>query len=67
MDIVEYTEKVLDVELKDWQKEHLRTLDKMRNKGDIRIVMPKHAGRSQQMYIYMKAKELIFNGTPNHS
>ena len=67
MDIVEFAENFLGVEMKDWQKNHLRTLDEMRKDADIRIVMPKHNGRSQQMYIYMKAKELIANGSPNHS
>ena len=67
MDIVEYAEQVCGAKLYDWQKEHLRTLDKMHNSGDIRVVMPKGSGR-HQVYIYMnQLKELISNGRPNHS
>lgn len=63
MDIVEFAEKFMNVELKDWQKEHLRVLyEKYSKNGDIRIVMPKNAGRTQ-VYIYMdQFKELISNG-----
>lgn len=64
MDIVEFTERFFDIELKAWQKEHLRLLDKMCKDADIRIVMPRHAGESQ-MHIYMNQRELIANGKTN--
>lgn len=64
MDIAEFAEKFMDVELKDWQKKHIRELYKMSHAGAIRIVMPKDAGR-HQAYIYMNLKELIPNGTTN--
>lgn len=48
MDIVEYTEKVLDVKLSDWQKEHLRTLNEKRLDEGLYIVMRKRNG----VYIY---------------
>lgn len=63
MDIVKFAEKFYGVELKDWQKDHLRLLDKMRKDDNIRIVFPRHHGRSHMMYIYMNAKELIPDGT----
>ena len=67
MDIVEFAEKFMNIELQDWQKEHLRMLDKMRHDSKIRVVMPKNNGR-HQVYIYMdQYKELMSNGTPNHS
>jgi hypothetical protein len=67
MDIVKLAEKFYGVELKDWQKEHLRLLDEMRKDDNIRIVFPKHHGGSHLMYIYMNAKELISNGSTNDS
>lgn len=63
MDIVEFAERFMNVELMDWQKKHIRTLyDMYHSHGSIRIVMPKNAGR-HQVYIYMKSMELIPNGT----
>jgi hypothetical protein len=67
VDIVEFTEKFYGVELKDWQKDHLRLLDKVCKDDNIRIVFPRHLGRSQLMYIYMNTKELISNGSTNDS
>lgn len=64
MDIVEFAEKFMNIELQEWQKIHLRTLDRLGKDADIRIVMPRHAGR-RQAYIYMNPEELIPNGTPN--
>lgn len=64
MDIAEFVERFFNIELKSWQKEHLRLLDEMRKNADIRIVMPRHAGESQ-MHIYMNQKELIANGETN--
>lgn len=65
MDIVEFIERFMDIELKDWQKEYIKMLDETRRDADIRICMPRHSGRKHQMYIYMNAKELISHGTPN--
>lgn len=67
MDVVKFAEKFYGVELKDWQKDHLRLLDKMRKDDDIRIVFPRHRGSRHLMYIYMNAKELIPNGSTNDS
>ena len=64
MDIVEFTERFFDVELKDWQKEHIRSLDETRRDANVRVIMPKHNGR-HQVYIYMNQKELIPNGATN--
>lgn len=61
MDIVEFAERFCGAELKDWQKQHIRMLDRMRKDGRINIVMPKNASRSQ-VYIYMNQKELIPHG-----
>ena len=67
MDIVDFAEKFMDVELKEWQKKHIRTLyDKYHADGDIRIVMPRKAGR-YQVYIYMNQRELSLNGSTNDS
>lgn len=65
MDIVEFAEKFLNVELQEWQKIHLRTLDKLGKDADVRIIMPRHHGE-RQVYIYMdNIKELMTHGTPN--
>ena len=64
MDIVEFAEKFMNAELQEWQKIHLRNLDRLGKDADIRIVMPRHVGR-RQVYIYMNPEELIPNGTPN--
>lgn len=65
MDIIEIAEKMYDIRLADWQKEHIRALDKLGKNADIRIVMPRHNGRDQAVYFYLNAKELILNGTTN--
>lgn len=66
MDVVDFAEKFCGVELKEWQKQHIRLLDRMRKDGRINIVMPKNADRSQ-VYIYMNQKELMPHGTTNDS
>ena len=67
MDIVEFAERFMNVKLPDWQKTHIKTLYEKYKDTDVRIVMPKNAGR-HQVYIYMNQKELIFNGTTlNHN
>ena len=61
MDIAEYAEKIMNVELPDWQKDHIRRLDKLRSDGDIHVIMRS----SKQVYIYLDSitrKELIQNG-----
>lgn len=65
MDIVEFAERWLGVELKDWQKEHLRTLNNMRLQGPIRVVMR----YPDEFYIYLNQntqRELIQNGQTPH-
>lgn len=64
MDIVEFVERFFDVKLNEWQKNHIRMLEETRRDADIRVIMPRHNGRSQ-VYIYMNQKELIPNGTTN--
>lgn len=63
MDIVDFAEKFMDVDLPDWQKKHIRELYEISRDETIRIVMPKNAGR-RQAYIYMNQlkKELTPNG-----
>lgn len=64
MDIVEFAEKFYNVELVDWQKTYLRTLDRLYTEGDVRVVVvPKGVGR---MFTYFKLKELIPNGKTTH-
>ena len=66
MDIVEFAEKIMGAELKDWQRVHIKTLYDHHKDGYVRIVMPKNVG-SHQVYIYMNQKGLIANGSQNHS
>lgn len=49
MDIVEFAEKHMSVELFEYQKQFLRDLDKLRSDGNIRIVY----GPRRQSYIYL--------------
>ena len=63
MDIVEFVKSEYGVELFDWQKEYLRTLDREYNQGNIRIaVVSRGVGR---MLTYFKLKELIQDGKTN--
>lgn len=65
MDVVMFAEKFYGVELKEWQKTYLRTLDRLYTEGDVRVVVvPKGVGR---MFTYFKLKELISNGSTNDS
>ena len=61
MVIVEFAESFMNVELKDWQKEHIRVLDKLPRGAKI-VMAPR--GR---VYIYVDqpTKELIPNGATN--
>lgn len=62
MDILEFAEKFMNVELLEYQKRFLRDLENAKYSGDIRIVMPKGLGRTQA-YIYIdQFKELIQHG-----
>lgn len=61
MDIVDFLERFADVELLEWQKRYIRSLDKMRINGSLRFI----TGRRGQMYVYMNPKELILNGPTN--
>lgn len=58
MDIVDFAEKFMNVELKEWQREHIRALEKLPRGA--KIVM----GRHGRVYIYVDqpTKELIPNG-----
>lgn len=65
MDIVEFAEKTYDAKLPEWQKEYLRTLDRLyrESKDDkVVLVMPKGVGR---MFTYFKMKELFPDGPTN--
>lgn len=58
MDIAEYAETVLGLELLDYQKVFLKDLhEKYKNKKDIRILMPRHIGRDC-FYTYLKQNNL---------
>lgn len=60
MDIVEFAEKFMRVELLEYQKNILRAFEKLRSEGKVRVVMSK--GRS---YIYIDKtmrQELIKHG-----
>lgn len=63
MDIVEFAEKFMNVKLPDWQKEHIRILEKLPRGA--KIVMGPHG----RVYIYVDqpAKELIPNGSTHDS
>jgi hypothetical protein len=61
MDIVEFAEKFMGVELQEWQKTNLRVLEKLPPNTDIRIVM----GRHGKVYTYLSPraqKELLRHG-----
>lgn len=60
MDIAEYAEKIMNVELQDWQKNHLRTLYKLRSEGDIHVIM-----RSRKL-VYIYLDQLTRKGLARH-
>ena len=62
MDIVEFVESHTNAELKDWQKEYIRTLYKLSQNRDVRILFPKNCGRSEFYVYFNKFKELIHDG-----
>lgn len=60
MDIVEFTEKFMSVEMPEWQKNYIRTLYELSRENDIYIVKGRHG-----FYTYLKPKtlkELVQNG-----
>ena len=62
MDMIEFVEKFMNIELNEWQKKYICFLEKMPRDAKIRIA----TGRRGQMYVYMDqptTKELIQNGT----
>lgn len=64
MDIVEFVEKRVGIELFDCQKELLKRLGKLCSNGSGRVLIGRHAG----VYIYMdqkSKKELVSNGQTN--
>ena len=57
MDVVEYIETALELELLDCQKVLIRDLyEKYKNKKDIRILVGSHIGRN---YVYTHLKQNI--------
>jgi hypothetical protein len=67
VDIVEFAEKFMKVELNEWQKRVIRTLDEMGKDAKICCIIPRHMGRDNAVYIYMNAKELIHDGKTDDS
>ena len=67
MDVVEFAEKFMHVELLDYQKNVLRAFEQLRSDGKVRVV----TGRDGRIYIYLDKtmqKELTRNGTtPNYN
>ena len=68
MDIVEFAEKTYGAELFEWQKDYLRTLDRLYRECEdgkrekCVLVMHKGVGR---MFTYFKMKELFSDGQTN--
>lgn len=65
MDIVEIAEAFYGVQLTNWQKDHIRTLDELGERANIRVVVPSCNGENQDVYFYLNTKELVLNGTTN--
>lgn len=62
MDIVEFVEKFMHVDLQEWQKPYIRKLYEVTRENDVRIVM----GKGGRVYTYLTPKtlkELTQNGT----
>ena len=65
MDIVEFAEEYYGATFVEWQKDYLRTLDRLSRERNVRIVVvPRGVGR---MFTYFKLKELIPNGKTTYS
>lgn len=61
MDIVEFAEKFMHIELLEYQKNILRAFEKLRGNGKVRVL----TGRDGRAYIYPNKtmrQELIQNG-----
>ena len=54
MDVVEFAENVMNVELAEWQKLYLRKLYALTRDNDVRIVM----GKGGRVYTYLTPKTL---------
>jgi hypothetical protein len=61
MDIVEFAERFMNIELKDWQKRHIRTLYELSRDNKIYICMAP-GGRVLTYLTPKTVKELINNG-----
>ena len=65
MDIVEFAESAYGAKLYEWQKEYLRTLDRLYRECEDRkrdrcvVVMHQGVGR---MFTYFKLKEMLSDG-----
>lgn len=60
MDIVEFAERFFDVEIPEWQKNHIRTLYEVPKENDIYLVKGRYGFRT---YLKPKTlKELTQNG-----
>lgn len=60
MDIAEFAEKIMNVEIPEWQKNHIRTLYELSRENDIYLVKGRRG-----FYTYLKPKtlkELVQNG-----
>lgn len=61
MDVVEFAERFFDVEIPEWQRNHIRTLYEVSRDNDIYIVPSRYGFRT---YLKPKTlKELTRNGT----
>ena len=61
MDVVEFAEKYMNIQLFEYQKQFLRDLENLRSDGDIKIIR----GRDGRIYIYPDKRiqrELINRG-----
>lgn len=65
MDVVEFAEKFMNVQLPEWQKKYLRLLYDSGRDAKIHICMPKNAGRHQALIHINDTKELLSDGTTN--
>ena len=54
MDVVEFVENVMNIELPEWQKIYLRKMYELTRENDVRFVM----GRRGQVYTYLTPKTL---------
>jgi hypothetical protein len=54
MDVVEFAENFMNVELEEWQKPYLRKLYALTRENDVRIVI----GKGGRVYTYLTPKTL---------